>query len=385
MQFSERVLSVEESGIRAIFNLVVRSKGIINLSIGEPDLDTPVFIRDAAKKALDEGYTHYAPTKGYPDLLEAVAQKLKKENRVDVDPEREVMVTLGGTQAIYLALTALLREGDEVIIPSPAFVQYFAATKLAGGVPVEVSLSEDYSIDPDNIRRAITKRTKLIILNSPSNPTGAVSDAEKIKEAASIAVENGLMVISDEVYEKFVYEGEHFSPASIPEFKEHVVTVNSLSKAYAMTGWRIGYVAAPPEVIEQMAKVQMYSSACIPSFVQKAAVEALKSEQGFFEGVLREYRRRRDALCSILSESPYLSFKKPRGAFYLFPRLKGVNVRSKDLVMRMIQEIGVAVVPGSAFGQLGEGCIRISYAASIDKVEEGAKRITNFLNSIAKG
>ncbi len=384
MLFSERVLSIEESGIRAIFNLVARSKDIINLSIGEPDLDTPVSIKDAAKKALDLGYTHYAPTKGYPDLLEALALKLKRENGVDVDPESEVMVTVGGTQAIYLALTTLLREGEEVIIPSPAFVQYFAATKLAGGVPIEVGLSEDYLIDPDNIRRALTKRTKLLIVNSPSNPTGAVSDSEKIKEAVSIAVENGLMVISDEVYEKFVYEGKHFSPASIPEFKGHVVTVNSLSKAYAMTGWRIGYVAAPQEVIEQMAKVQMYSSACTPSFIQKAAVEALDSKQSFFDDVLREYRRRRDVLCSILSECPNLSFKKPQGAFYLFPRLKGVNTPSKDLVMRMIKEIGVAVVPGSAFGRLGEGCIRISYATSIDKVEEGAYRITRFLKSISK-
>ncbi|MFN3622225.1 MAG: pyridoxal phosphate-dependent aminotransferase, partial [Nitrososphaerales archaeon] len=336
MLFSERVLSIEESGIRAIFNLVARSKDIINLSIGEPDLDTPSFIKDAAKNALDQGYTHYAPTKGYPDLLDAVALKLKKENGIDVDPESEVMVAVGGTQALYLALITLLREGEEVLIPSPAFVAYYAATKLAGGVPIEVGLSEDYSIDPDNIRRSLTNRSRLLILNSPSNPTGAVSNAEKIKEAVSIAVEKGLMVISDEVYEKFIYEGKHFSPASIPEFKEHVVTVNSLSKAYAMTGWRVGYVAAPPEVIEQMAKVQMYSSACIPSFIQKAAVEALHSQQSFFDDVIREYRRRRDALCSILSECPYLSFKKPQGAFYLFPRLKGIETPSKELVMRMI-------------------------------------------------
>lgn len=384
MLFSERVLSVEESGIRAIFNLVVRARDIINLSIGEPDLDTPAHIKEAAKRAIDEGYTHYAPTKGYPELLEALALKLKKENGVEVDPESEVMVTVGGTQAIYLALTTLLREGEEVLIPSPAFVQYFAATKLAGGVPVEVGLSEDYTINADSIRRAITKRSKLLILNSPSNPTGAVSDAEKIKDATSVAVENGLMVISDEVYERFVYEGRHFSPASVPEFKERVVTVNSLSKAYAMTGWRLGYVAASPEVIEQMAKVQMYCSACVPSFVQKAAVEALNSQQSFFDDVLREYRRRRDVLCSVLSECPNLTFKKPQGAFYLFPRVKGINIPSKDLAMKMIKEIGVAVVPGSAFGRLGEGCIRISYATSIDRVEEGAKRITGYLRSVAK-
>jgi len=384
MSFSERVLSVEESGIRAIFNLVARSKDIINLSIGEPDLDTPSYIKDAAKEALEQGYTHYAPTKGYPDLLEAISLKLKRDNYVDVDPESEVMVTIGGTQAISLALTVLLREGDEVIIPSPAFVQYFAATKLAGGVPVEVGLGEDCTIDPDSIRKAITKRTKLLIINSPSNPTGAVSGRKKIEEAVSAAVEHGVMVISDEVYEKFVYEGSHFSPASIAEFKKHVVTVNSLSKAYAMTGWRIGYVAAPAEVIEQMAKVQMYTCACIPSFIQKAAVKALQLQQSFFEDVLREYRRRRDLLCGILSESPYLSFSKPQGAFYLFPRLKGVNSSSKDLVMRMIREIGVAVVPGSAFGSLGEGYVRISYATSMEKVEEGARRIVRFLDYLAK-
>jgi aminotransferase len=384
MSFSERVLSVEESGIRAIFNLVARSKDIINLSIGEPDLDTPSYIKDAAREALEQGYTHYAPTKGYPDLLEAISLKLKRDNYVDVDPESEVMVTIGGTQAISLALTVLLREGDEVIIPSPAFVQYFAATKLAGGVPVEVGLGEDCTIDPDSIRKAITKRTKLLIINSPSNPTGAVSGRKKIEEAVSAAVEHGVMVISDEVYEKFVYEGSHFSPASIPEFKKHVVTVNSLSKAYAMTGWRIGYVAAPAEVIEQMAKVQMYTCACIPSFIQKAAVKALQLQQSFFEDVLREYRRRRDLLCGILSESPYLSFSKPQGAFYLFPRLKGVNSSSKDLVMRMIREIGVAVVPGSAFGSLGEGYVRISYATSMEKVEEGARRIVRFLDYLAK-
>jgi aminotransferase len=384
MSFSERVLGIKESGIRAIFNLVARSKDIINLSIGEPDLDTPAYIKEAAKEALDQGYTHYSPTKGYPELLDAIALKLRRDNGVDVDPETEVMVTFGGTQAIFLALTVLLREGDEVIIPSPAFVQYFAATKLAGGVPVEVGLSGDYTINPDIIRKAITKRTKLLIINSPSNPTGAVSERKKIEEAVSTAVEHGLMVISDEVYEKFVYEGQHFSPASLSEFKKYVVTVNSLSKVYAMTGWRIGYVAAPPEVIEQMAKVQMYSCACIPSFIQRAAIKALQLQQSFFDDVLREYRRRRDLLCNVLSESPRLLFNKPQGAFYLFPRLKGVNVPSKDLVMRMIKEIGVAVVPGSAFGSLGEGCIRISYAASLDKVEEGARRIVRFLDSAAK-
>jgi len=384
MSFSERVLSIEESGIRAILNIVAKSKDIINLSIGEPDLDTPTCIKEAAKDALDQGYTHYAPTKGYPELLEAIALKLKRDNGVDVDPEREVMVTVGSTQAIFLALTALLREGEEVIIPSPAFVQYSAATKLAGGVPVEVSLSEDYTIDPDSIRRAITKRTKLLIINSPSNPTGAVTQRKVIEEAVSIAVEHGLFVVSDEVYEKFVYEGSHFSPASLPEFKKYVVTVNSLSKAYCMTGWRIGYVAAPSEIIEQMAKVQMYSCACVPSFIQKAAVKALQLPQSFFDDVLREYRRKRDLLCSILSESPHLSFNKPKGAFYLFPKVKSINTPSKDLVMRMISEIGVAVVPGSAFGRFGEGCIRISYATSIDKVEEGARRIVRFLDSAVK-
>jgi len=384
MSFSERVLSIEESGIRAIFNIVARSKDIINLSIGEPDLDTPTCIKEAAKDALDQGYTHYAPTKGYPDLLEAIALKLKKDNGVVVDPEREVMVTVGSTQAIFLALTALLREGEEVIIPSPAFVQYSAATKLAGGVPVEVSLSEDYTIDPESIRKAITKRTKLLIINSPSNPTGAVSQRKEIEEAVCTAVEHGLFVVSDEVYEKFVYEGSHFSPASIPEFRKYVITINSLSKAYSMTGWRIGYVAAPSEIIEQMAKVQMYSCACVSSFIQKAAVKALQLPQSFFDDVLREYRRRRDLLCSILSESPHLSFNKPKGAFYLFPRVKNVNAPSKDLVMRMIREISVAVVPGSAFGRFGEGCIRISYATSIDKVEEGARRIVRFLDSAVK-
>jgi len=384
MSFSERVLSIEESGIRAILNIVAKSKDIINLSIGEPDLDTPTCIKEAAKDALDQGYTHYAPTKGYPELLEAIALKLKRDNGVDVDPEREVMVTVGSTQAIFLALTALLREGEEVIIPSPAFVQYSAATKLAGGVPVEVSLSEDYTIDPDSIRRAITKRTKLLIINSPSNPTGAVTQRKVIEEAVSIAVEHGLFVVSDEVYEKFVYEGSHFSPASLPEFKKYVVTVNSLSKAYCMTGWRIGYVAAPSEIIKQMAKVQMYSCACVPSFIQKAAVKALQLPQSFFDDVLREYRRKRDLLCSILSESPHLSFNKPKGAFYLFPKVKSINTPSKDLVMRMISEIGVAVVPGSAFGRFGEGCIRISYATSIDKVEEGARRIVRFLDSAVK-
>ncbi len=288
------------------------------------------------------------------------------DNGIDVNPESEVMVTVGGTQAIYRALTALLKEGEEVLIPSPAFVLYYHATRLAGGVPVEVGLAEDYTIDPEKIRRAITKHTKVLIINSPSNPTGAVTDPRRIEEAASIAVERGLSILSDEVYEKFIYEGRHFSPASIPEFKPYTITVNSLSKAYAMTGWRLGYVAAPAEVIEQMAKIMMYSSACIPSFIQKAAVRALTSEQSFFDSVLEEYRRRRDTLCSVLAESPHLSFKKPQGAFYLFPRIEGIDLPSKDLVIRLVNEEKVAVVPGSAFGRLGEGHIRISYATSIE-------------------
>lgn len=383
MKFSERVTSIPESGIRAMFSLAQKATDIVNLSIGEPDFDTPDHIKTEAGVALKEGYTHYAPTKGILDLLDAIATKLKNENNVEVDPKNEVIVTIGGGQAVHLALSALLQEGDEVIIPSPAFVLYAAATRLLGGVPIEVSLKKDYTLDAEAIQRKITDRTKVVVVNSPSNPTGAVTPPSELKKIAeSLEEKKEIYVLSDEVYEKFIYEGLNLSLASIAGIKQRVVTINSFSKTFGMTGWRIGYAAGSSDLIDQMAKVQTYTCACVPTFIQKAAVKALESPQDFFDNIRKEFQKRRDFLCTRLSGVSGLSFTKPKGAFYLFPQLLDLKMSSAEFAKGLLTNAKVAVIPGSVFGAGGENHIRISYAASQEKIEQGATRISKYLESV---
>ncbi|KYH38863.1 MAG: aminotransferase [Candidatus Hecatellales archaeon B24] len=383
-ELSRKVGVIKVSGIRKLFELASKMEDVINLGLGEPDFNTPEHIKAAAKRALDENFTHYTPNVGIPELREAIAEKLKRENRIDVNPEREVMVTNGATQALTLSILAILNEGDEVLIPSPTFVSYSAAVIFAGGVPVEVETreEEEFRVNVDELEKHVSKKTKALIISTPNNPTGSILTRGNLEELADFAVKHDLIVISDEVYEKIVYEEPHCSIASLNGMKERTVTVNAFSKTYAMTGWRLGYLAAPEQIVGEIVKLQMYTAVCATSFAQRAAVEALRGPQSFVEEMRREYARRRELVYSRINGMPKISAVKPRGAFYIFPNIKATGMTSEEFSSYLIQEARVATVPGRAFGRYGEGYIRISYAASYEKLEEAMDRISEALNRL---
>ena len=386
-KLSRKTGMVEVSGIRRLFELASKMGDVINLGIGEPDFNTPENIKEAAKRALDEDFTHYTANVGIPELREAIAEKLRRENGIDVDPESEIMVTSGATQALTMAIFAILNEGEELLIPSPTFVSYSAAALFAGGVPVEVETKEEenFKVNVEELERHVSDRTKAIVISTPNNPTGSILTRRNLEEIAGFAVEHDLIVISDEVYEKIVYEEPHFSIASLEGMKERTITVNAFSKTYAMTGWRLGYVAAPQPIIREMVKLQMYTAVCASSFSQKAAVEALKGPQDSVEKMRREYARRRELVYRRLSEMPKLSVLKPKGAFYIFPNIKATGMTSEEFSGYLLREARVATVPGRAFGKYGEGYIRISYAASYEKLEEAMDRIHEALTRLPGG
>ena len=386
-KLSRKTGMVEVSGIRRLFELASKMGDVINLGIGEPDFNTPENIKEAAKRALDEDFTHYTANVGIPELREAIAEKLRRENGIDVDPESEIMVTSGATQALTMAIFAILNEGEELLIPSPTFVSYSAAALFAGGVPVEVETKEEesFKVNVEELERHVSDRTKAIVISTPNNPTGSILTRRNLEEIAGFAVEHDLIVISDEVYEKIVYEEPHFSIASLEGMKERTITVNAFSKTYAMTGWRLGYVAAPQPIIREMVKLQMYTAVCASSFSQKAAVEALKGPQDSVEKMRREYARRRGLVYRRLSEMPKLSVLKPKGAFYIFPNIKATGMTSEEFSGYLLREARVATVPGRAFGKYGEGYIRISYAASYEKLEEAMDRIHEALTRLPGG
>lgn len=379
MTFSNRLKGVAASGIRRIFDLSQGMPGLINLGIGEPDFTTPQFVRDALKEATDSGFNRYTPNRGMLELRAQLAKKLKRENGIDADPAKEVIVTAGATQAILVLMCSLLNEGDEVIIPTPAYPAYHAAARLAGGTPIEVPMGEadGYALNSRRLERAYTKRTKLLVLNSPGNPTGVVYSRSEIVEACTSAVANRLSVLSDEIYESFVYGGaSHFSPASVREFKERVVTVNGFSKTFAITGWRLAYAVANENVIDAMTRYNMYDAVCASSIAQVAGIAALKGSKSFLRPVVRDYDGRRKMVCKSLHEigMPYV---EPTGAFYVFPRIDGA-ASSEAFSFDFLSRHKVATVPGSSFGRGGEGHIRISYAVNEEKLKEALGRLLTF-------
>ncbi len=349
--FSQRVKSIDISGIRKMFEGA--GPNAINLGLGQPDFDTPEHIKRAAIDAINKGFTGYTANLGIPELRGALCEKFRRENHFTVEPD-EVIVTSGASEALHLALQSLVDEGDEVLIPDPGFVSYSALTKMAGGKVAGVPLGEELTLKPDAVNERITPRTRALIINSPSNPTGTVQTKQEIKALAEIAEENNITIISDEVYEHFIYEGEHVSPA---QFTDNVITINAVSKTYAMTGWRIGFSAARKDYIEQMLKVHQYIQACACSISQKAALAAIEGPQECVSEMRESFRARRDFLLEGLSEIG-IKCVKPRGAFYAFPEVEDENAAQKLL------EKGVIVVPGTAFGEHGKGHIRISYATS---------------------
>ncbi len=385
MSLSECLDRVPPSGIRRLFELACKFPDAISLGIGEPDFDTPAHIRAYAKEALDLGYTHYTPNAGLQMLREALAAKLRSENLIEADPDRNIMVTVGGNQAITLALAAFLRAGEEVLMPSPCFVTHRAAVTISGGSAVEVETDgrSGFAITPESLGRAVTKKTRCILINSPNNPTGAVLSRKCLEEIAGIAVEHDLRVISDEVYEALVYDGHtHVSMASLEGMAERTITINSFSKAFAMTGWRLGYVAACSTAIEKMVKLQMYLDACPVSFAQYAAAKALGDPRSrkATESMRSEYEKRRDCIYERLKGIPQFSVSKPGGAFYIFPRIGCID--DQRFSEKVLEKAHVAVVPGSSFGAAGSGHVRMAYTVTQEKLEEAMDRIERVLPCI---
>ena len=378
---SERIRRVKPSATLEITAkakaLRAQGKEIISFGAGEPDFQTPEHIKDALRRALEEGFIYYTPAAGIPELREAIAEKLKKENGVSYSPE-EVIVTPGAKMALYAAIMVLVERGDEVLIPSPWWVSYPAMVHLAEGKPVFVPTYEEdeFRLLSEAIAEKVTRKTKLLILNSPNNPTGAVLSREDLRGIAEVCEDHDLFVISDEIYEYIIYDGaEHVSIASFEGMKERVVTVNGLSKAYSMTGWRVGYAAGPSEVIKAMSRLQAHSVSNVTSFVQKAAIAALRGPRDEVERMVKAFDERRRYIVKELRSIPDVSCVMPKGTFYAFANFSAYEKDSFKLASYLLEKAGVAVVPGAAFGEEGEGFLRFSFATSMENIWAGMERV----------
>lgn len=367
----------------------LKAKGVdvIGLGAGEPDFDTPGHVKEALYAAVKEGFVYYTPSKGIIELRRAIAEKLRKDNALSYDPEKEMIVTPGAKQALYEAVLAITNPKDELLIPSPFWVSYEPMVQLAEGKPVFVPTYEEegFRVTPEAIGKEITNRTKGIIINSPNNPTGAVFREKDLKEIAELCAAYDLIAISDEIYEKIIYGETHVSMASLPGMRERTITVNGFSKAYSMTGWRLGYAAAPQELIAAMERVQEHSVSCPTSFVQKAGIAALQDSQACVREMVGEFRKRRDVLVKGLNEIEGVSCVKPEGAFYAFANFSAYERDSFKLAEHLLEKAKVAVIPGAAFGELGEGYLRLSYATSMENILEGLERIERALKEMRHG
>jgi len=384
LKFNSNLKKIKPSGIRKLFDLAQGKKGLVSFGIGEPDFVTPTHIREAAKRALDEGYTRYTPNLGFPEFRETLANKLKQKNKISVTPE-EVVVTSGGTEALFFAFYTLLNPGDEVIIPDPGFVTYESQVYFAGGTPVYLPLRGENNFHPDleKLKNCITHKTKAILLNSPSNPTGAAFNKEELLAIAEIAKEKDLFIISDELYEDIVYDGrEHISIASLPGMKEKTISIFGFSKSYAMTGWRLAYLSAPPNLVKEIAKLLQNISVCANSVAQRAGLAAIQGSQDCVKEMFTAYNERRNVLITGLNEINELSCYAPEGTFYAFVNIKDTGITSEELSTYLLEECKVVTVPGTAFGTQGEGYIRLSFATSLEDIKEGIKRIKKGIEKI---
>lgn len=375
---AERLKHIKPSGIRRFFTFAREIPDVINLSVGEPDFTPPKYALSAGWQAAKEGETHYSLTNGLPELRETLARKVQNDYGLSYDPGSEILITVGGTEAIFSALMGLVNPGDEVLIPNPGFVLYEPSVLLAGGVPVPVPLLEENDFKPslDDVMSLVTDKSRVMLLNYPNNPTGAVLSYKEVAALAKVAVERDLIVISDEVYEKIIYDdAKHHCLAAFPGMRERTLIVNSFSKTYAMTGLRVGYACGPKELISFVWLVHQYTVACVNSLAQHVALAALKGPQDFVRDMVREFDRRRHLVCQRLSEIEGFTCKLPKGAFYVFPNIKSFGMSSEEFANFLLREAHIATVPGSAFGSYGEGYIRISYATAYEKLEEALTRI----------
>lgn len=377
---SERVASIPPSGIRRFFDIAATMSDVISLGIGEPDFVTPAHIIQAGIDSLNEGKTHYTSNSGILELRQAIARNIQRLYGVEYDPESEILITVGVSEALYLALTTVLNPGDEVIVPEPCFVSYVPEVVLAGGRPIRIAtrVEDEFQVTADMIRQAITPRTKALLLGYPNNPTGAVMSRARLQEIAQLAEAHDLVVISDELYDRLVYGVEHVCFASLPNMWERTILLQGFSKAYAMTGWRIGYAAAPKEVMSQMRKVHQYTIMCAPTTAQIAALRALEAGEEDVQRMREIYDRRRKTIVQGLNALG-LSCFEPKGAFYAFPCIRSTGFSSNEFAERLLYEERVAVVPGNAFGECGEGFVRCSYASSLENIEEALRRIERFV------
>lgn len=374
------VRDLPPSGIRRFFDLVAETKGVISLGVGEPDFVTPWHIREACIYSLEKGYTMYTSNGGLLELRQAIARHLAETYGLSYDPQKEILVTVGVSQGLDLAVRALVGPGDEVLVPEPSYVSYAPVVTLAGGkaIPLPTTVEEEFRLSPQQVEAAVTPRTKVLILSYPNNPTGAVMDRRRLLEICEVVKAHDLLVISDEIYDKLTYEGEHTCVAALPGMRERTVLLNGFSKSYAMTGWRIGFACSNAEFIAAMTRIHQYTMLCAPITAQMAALEALRNGRAAMERMVREYNRRRLLVVQAFRDMG-LSCFEPKGAFYAFPEIRATGLSSEAFAESLLFEEKVAVVPGNAFGASGEGFVRCSYAASTDDLIEALRRIARMV------
>ena len=379
----KKVEEIKPSGIRKFFDIVLETEGAISLGVGEPDFDTPWHIRDEGIYSLEKGRTFYTSNSGLKELRTEVSNYIKRTQNITYDPIKEIFITVGGSEAIDLALRAMVDPGDEVLIPQPSYVSYEPCAILADAKPVIIELKEEnqFRLTAQEVLDKVTDKTKILVLPFPNNPTGAIMEKSDLEEIAKVVIEKDLYVISDEIYSELTYSGKHISIASLPGMKERTILINGFSKAYAMTGWRLGYACGPEAIMSQMVKIHQFAIMCAPTASQYAAVEALKNGDDDVAMMREEYNRRRRYLLNEFERIGLPCFE-PFGAFYVFPCIKKFGMTSDDFCTRLLKEEKLAVVPGTAFGDSGEGYIRVSYAYSLENLKEAMERLERFLEKL---
>ncbi len=380
---SENIIKIKPSGIRRFFDLVSEMKDVISLGVGEPDFDTPWHIREEGIYSLEKGKTFYTSNSGLKELKQEIATFLKRTQNLTYNYEKEILVTVGGSEAIDLAFRAMINNGDEVLIPQPSYVSYEPCAILAGAKPVIINLKAEnnFKLKPNEILEHITEKTKILVLPFPNNPTGSILERKELEKIAQICIENDIYVLSDEIYSALTYKEKHVSIAEISEMQDRTILINGFSKAYAMTGWRLGYACASQNIIEQMTKIHQFAIMCAPTTSQYAAIEALRNGDKDVEAMRESYNQRRRFLLNAFKEMQLECFE-PHGAFYVFPCIKEFGMTSEDFATKFLMEEKVATVPGTAFGESGEGFLRISYAYSLDTLKTAMERLSNFITKL---